>query len=250
MSGRLFVIGLGPAGDAMMTPEAAHALAQARDLLGYAPYLARIPENPGQTRHPSDNRVERGRAEQALALAAAGRDVALVSGGDAGVFGMAATVFEAIEAGDPAWRGLDVTVIPGITAMLAASARLGAPLGHDFCAISLSDNLKPWTMIEKRLRFAAEAGFVIALYNPISRARPWQLGRAFALLGAHLPAETPVAFARAIGRKDEAIAISPLASADPVHADMATLVIIGTAASRLIARPGARPWFYTPRFAS
>ncbi len=250
MSGRLFVIGLGPAGDAMMTPEAKHALAQASELLGYAPYLARIPENPGQNRHPSDNRVERGRAEQALALAAAGRDVALVSGGDAGVFGMAATVFEAIEAGDRALRGLDVTVIPGITAMLAASARLGAPLGHDFCAISLSDNLKPWALVEKRLRAAAEADFVIALYNPLSRARPWQLGAAFAILGATLPPTTPVAFARAIGRADETVALFSLASADPGRADMATLVIIGARASRLIARPGARPWFYTPRFAS
>ncbi len=250
MSGRLFVIGLGPAGDAMMTPEAKHALAQASELLGYAPYLARIPENPGQNRHPSDNRVERGRAEQALALAAAGRDVALVSGGDAGVFGMAATVFEAIEAGDRALRGLDVTVIPGITAMLAASARLGAPLGHDFCAISLSDNLKPWALVEKRLRAAAEADFVIALYNPLSRARPWQLGAAFAILAAILPPTTPVAFARAIGRADETVALFSLASADPGLADMATLVLIGARASRLITRPEGRPWFYTPRSAS
>ena len=250
MSGRLFVIGLGPAGEAMMTPEATQALASAQEVLGYAPYLARLPEIPGQNRHPSDNRVERGRAGQALALAAAGRDVALVSGGDAGVFGMAATVFEAIADGDPAWRRLDITVIPGITAMLAASARLGAPLGHDFCAISLSDNLKPWTLIEKRLRAAAEADFVIALYNPLSRARPWQLGAAFAILAAILPPTTPVAFARAIGRADETVALFSLVAADPGLADMATLVLIGARASRLIPRPEGRPWFYTPRSAS
>lgn len=249
MSGRLFVVGLGPAGEAMMTPAAREAIAAASDILGYAPYLARIAEIPGQNRHPSDNRVERARAEQALALAASGRVVALVSGGDAGVFGMAATVFEAIEAGDPAWRRLEVSVIPGITAMLAASATLGAPLGHDFCALSLSDNLKPWALIEKRLQLAAEADFVIALYNPISRARPWQLGRAFAILGAHLPAATPVAFARAIGRADEAIALFTLANAAPERADMATLVLIGARGSRLIPRPEGRPWFYTPRFA-
>ncbi len=250
MSGRVFVIGIGPAGEAMMTAEAKDALAQASDVFGYAPYLARLAEISGQRRHPSDNRVERARAEQALALAAAGKPVALVSGGDAGVFGMAATVFEAMEAGDPAWRALDVAVIPGITAMLAASARLGAPLGHDFCALSLSDNLKPWALIEKRLRAAADADFVIALYNPISRARPWQLGAAFAILRETIPPETPVAFARAIGRADERITLFSLASADPARADMATLVIIGARASRLIARPGARPWFYTPRFAS
>ena len=249
MSGRVFLIGLGPAGEAMMTAAARDALAQAGDLIGYGPYLARVAEIPGQNRHPSDNRVERARAEQALTLAAAGRTVAVVSGGDAGVFGMAATLFEAIEAGEPALRALDVVVIPGITAMLAASARLGAPLGHDFCALSLSDNLKPWALIEKRLRLAAEADFVIALYNPISRARPWQLGAAFVILRAILPPETPVAFARAIGREDEGLALFSLADADPAGADMATLVIIGARASRLIQRPEGRPWFYTPRFA-
>ncbi len=249
MSGRVFVIGLGPAGETMMTGEAKDALARADDLIGYAPYLARVPEISGQNRHPSDNRVERARAEHALTLAARGRCVAVVSGGDAGVFGMAATIFEAIEAGEAALRALDITVIPGITAMLAASARLGAPLGHDFCALSLSDNLKPWPLIEKRLRLAMDADFVIALYNPISRARPWQLGAAFDIARAILPPETPVAFARAIGREDERLALFSLAEADPARADMATLIIIGARASRLIMRPTGLPWFYTPRIA-
>ena len=141
-----------------------------------------MPARPGQARHASDNREEGARAEAALRHAARGRAVAIVSGGDPGVFAMAAAVCEAIETGPEAWRALDIAIVPGITAMLAVAARAGAPLGHDFCAISLSDNLKPWELIERRLDAAAGAGFVIALYNPVSRARPWQLGKAFALL--------------------------------------------------------------------
>src|SRR5204863_440131 len=166
----------------------ASALQAATDLVGYDRYLDRIPEIiVGQRRHASGNRVETDRARHALTLAAEGRKVAVVSGGDPGVFAMAAAVFEAIEAGDPAWRELDIHVEPGITAMLAAAAEVGAPLGADFCAISLSDNLKPWQTIERRLRAAAEGDFVIALYNPASRARPHQLGRAFDLLRASKP---------------------------------------------------------------
>jgi precorrin-3B C17-methyltransferase len=185
--------------------------------------------------------VELDRARLALTLAAAGRQVAVVSGGDAGVFGMAAAVFEAIEA-NPAWRGLDLEVIPGISALLAAAARLGAPLGHDFCAISLSDNLKPWPLVLARLRAVAAAGFVMALYNPASRARPWQLGAAFDALRESLPGETPVAFAAAISRPDESVHVTTLADADPARADMRTLVIVGTAATRRIGS-----WLYTPR---
>ncbi len=183
MTGSLVIVGTGPGKPELMTPATRAALAQATDLVGYGPYLDRVmPMRTGQCRHASDNRVELDRARHALALAAEGRSVAVVSGGDPGVFAMAAAVFEAIEAGDPAWRALDIRVEPGVTAMLAAAAEVGAPLGGDFCAISLSDNLKSWATIERRLKAAAEADFVIALYNPASKARPHQLGEAFALL--------------------------------------------------------------------
>ena len=167
----------------------------------------------GQARHASDNREEGARAEAALRHAAAGANVAIVSGGDPGVFAMAASVLEAVETGPEAWRALDIAIVPGITAMLAVAARAGAPLGHDFCALSLSDNLKPWELIERRLEAAASAGFVIALYNPVSRARPWQLGKAFALLSRHLPGATPVIFGRAVGRPDESVTVTSLAAA-------------------------------------
>ncbi len=247
MSGRLVVVGLGPGADALQTPQAAAALAAATDLLGYSTYLDRVPVRGGQTRHASDNREEIARARHALALAASGRDVAMVSSGDPGVFAMASAVFEAIEHGEAAWCGLDVQVIPGISAMFAAAARIGAPLGHDFCAISLSDNLKPWETVLRRLRAAAEAGFVIALYNPASRARPWQLAAALEALRGVLPGETPVIFATAISRADERIDIAPLATADAGRADMRTLVMIGTAATRAITRPDGGVWLYTPR---
>ena len=160
---------------------------------------------------------------------------------------MAAAVFEAIEDGEPEWREIDVTVVPGISAMFAAAARLGAPLGHDFCAISLSDNLKPWETVTRRLEAAAAADFVIALYNPISKARPWQLGAALDLLRAHRAPSTPVIFATAVSRTDERIEIADLASADPSRADMRTLVMIGSSATRLVPRPNGEPWVYTPR---
>jgi precorrin-3B C17-methyltransferase len=241
-------VGLGPGAAEWVTPEASAALAAASDLVGYASYLARLPERPKQLRHASDNREEIGRARHALALAAQGRRVAVVSGGDPGVFAMAAAVFEAIEGGEAAWRELDVRVLPGLTAMQAAASRIGAPLGHDFCAISLSDNLKPWSIIEKRLRAASQADFVIALYNPASKARPERIRDAFACLRDHRSDATPVIFARAVGRADERVTITRLGEADPDLADMATLVIIGSSETRLIERPGAAaPFVYTPR---
>ena len=231
----------------MRTPQAEAALAAATDLVGYGPYLARVAASPHQARHPSGNREELARARHALGLAAEGRAVAVVSSGDAGVFGMASAVFEAIEAGPPAWRRLEVEVVPGISAMFAAAARIGAPLGHDFCAISLSDNLKPWEVVAQRLRAAAGAGFVVALYNPLSRARPWQLGAAFDLLRPILPGATPVVFATAVTRPEERIDIATLADADPARADMRTLVLIGSEATRRVERPSASPWLYAPR---
>jgi precorrin-3B C17-methyltransferase len=247
MTGKLFIVGLGPGDPRMQTPQAGAALAWATDLIGYGPYLDRVPPRPGLVRHASDNRRELDRARHALQLAAAGRQVAVVSSGDSGVFAMASAVFEAMEHGAPEWRGIDVEVVPGISAMFAAAARIGAPLGHDFCALSLSDNLKPWDVVLQRLAAAAGAGFVMALYNPISRARPWQLGAAFTLLRELLPAATPVVFATAVSRPEETIDIVALAEADPARADMRTLVLIGSAATRRIDRGGAPPWIYTPR---
>jgi precorrin-3B C17-methyltransferase len=248
MSGSLVIVGLGPGSIELLTPAAAGVLHAATDLVGYGPYLDRIPEAmPGQRRHASGNRVEIERAREALALAAAGSKVAVVSGGDPGVFAMAAAVFEAVEQGDPDWRELDIHVEPGITAMLAAAAEVGAPLGADFCAISLSDNLKSWQTIERRLRAAAEGDFVMAIYNPASRARPDQLGRAFDLLRAVKSPQTIVLFVRSAATPEAQVVITSLAEADPALADMRTLVIVGAAATRLIPRNGHRPWIYTPR---
>lgn len=248
MSGSVTVVGLGPGDPGLVTPAASAALERATDLIGYIPYVARVPERPGLTRHPSDNRVEVDRARHALTLAAEGRHVAVVSGGDPGVFAMAAALFEAVEHGEPTWRRLAIAVEPGITAMLAAAARIGAPMGGDFCALSLSDNLKPWEIVTARLEAALRADFVIALYNPISSARPWQLGAALGLALEIRRADTPVAFARAVTRPDEAIRVMTLGEAREAPADMATLVIIGASGTRLIPRgPGERPFVYTPR---
>jgi precorrin-3B C17-methyltransferase len=250
MSGQLAVVGLGPGDARWLTPEAAAALAAADAVYGYAPYLDRVPVRGGQTRHPSDNREEGARAAAALGHAAQGAKVAIVSGGDPGVFAMAAAVCAEIAAGPEVWRALDLVILPGVTAMLAVAARVGAPLGHDFCALSLSDNLKPWELIERRLDAAAGAGFVIALYNPVSRARPWQLGAALERLRRHLPDTTPVVFGRAVGRADERIAVTTLGDAAPANADMATLIIVGSRETRTIARPGGTPLVYTPRAAA
>lgn len=247
MTGRLSVVGLGPGAAALTAPAATAALAQADDVVGYGPYVARVPEQPGQQRHASDNREELDRARLALGLAAAGRKVAVVSSGDAGVFAMASAVFEALDSGPPAWAALEIEVIPGISAIIAVAARLGAPLGNDFCVLSLSDNLKPWAVVERRLALAAEGGFVLAFYNPISRARPWQLGAAFDIVRQHRPPSTPVVFAAAVSRPDETILITDLGSADPAAADMRTLVLIGCEGTRLIPRADGPPWLYTAR---
>jgi precorrin-3B C17-methyltransferase len=245
--GRLRIVGLGPGGDAWITPEASHLIANATDLVGYATYLERLPPKQGQKRHQTGNRVEMERARHALRLVEDGRHVAIVSGGDPGVFAMAAAVFEAIEEGEPGWRDIDVAVSPGISALQAAAARTGAPVGHDFCAISLSDNRKPWSLVEHRLAAAATADFVIALYNPASAARPGRIHDAFTLLRGLKAASTPVVFARAVGREDEHICIATLGSADPGHADMSTLIIVGSSETRIIPRSSGTPFIYTPR---
>jgi precorrin-3B C17-methyltransferase len=246
VTGRVMIVGLGPGPAEWMTPEASAAVASASDIVGYGPYVQRLALRKDQRVYASDNRVEMDRARLALRLATEGRAVAVVSGGDPGVFAMAAAVFEAVE-DDPRWLKLDIAVKPGVTAMQAAAARLGAPLGHDFCVISLSDNLKPWAIVERRLRAAAEGDFVIALYNPASKARPTRITQAFDLLRGVKTPTTPVAFARAVGRVDETLVVTTLGEADVSLVDMATLVIIGSSETRFIARDGARPWMLTPR---
>jgi precorrin-3B C17-methyltransferase len=248
MTGWLTVVGLGPGNPDQMTPEALDAVRAATDFFGYFPYIERLDLRADQRCHASDNREELARAKAAIEMASKGGKVCVVSGGDPGVFAMAAAVCEAIDDGPAEWREIDVSIVPGVTAMLAVAAKAGAPLGHDFCAISLSNNLKPWSIIEKRLVAAAEAGFVMAFYNPISKARPHQLGEAFDILRAHLPGSVPVIFGRAAGRPDEAIRIVPLSDAQGEMADMATCVIVGTAETRLIERAEKRPIVYSPRF--
>ena len=243
MTGTLTIAGLGPGSEALVTPEVSAALASATDVVGYAPYVARVAPREGLALHPSDNRMELARAKDALRLASEGRHVVVVSSGDPGVFAMASAVFEALEE-SPQWRDLAIRVLPGITAMLAAAARIGAPLGHDFCAINLSDNLKPWPLIEKRLRIAAEADFSIAIYNPRSVSRAGGFERALEILREAGLGERLVIFARAVSTADEKIETVTLREAKAEMADMRTLVIIGNSATRRVGR-----WIYAPRHA-
>jgi precorrin-3B C17-methyltransferase len=224
-----------------VTPEVTAALAAATDVVGYIPYVARVTPREGLTLHASDNRVELQRASEALELAAAGRRVVIVSSGDPGVFAMASAVFEALEK-MPALHNLDIRVLPGITAMLAAAARTGAPLGHDFCAINLSDNLKPWALVERRLRLAAEADFAMAFYNPLSAARPHQFARTLEILREVCGPERLIIFARAVTTPEERIETVTLAEARPEMADMRTVVLVGNSATRRVGR-----YVYTPR---
>ncbi|WP_170366533.1 precorrin-3B C(17)-methyltransferase [Ruegeria arenilitoris] len=246
MSGWVKIAGLGPGNEALVTSEVTAALAEATDVVGYIPYVARVAKRPGLTLHASDNRVEIDRSQHALRMAAEGKRVVVVSSGDPGVFAMAAAVFEALETGPDTWREIPVEVLPGITAMLAAAARAGAPLGHDFCAINLSDNLKPWAVIEKRLRLAAQADFAMAFYNPRSKSRPEGFVKTLEILRQECEPERLILFARAVSRPDEAICIATLAEATPDMADMQTVVIVGSSLTRVIERP-IGPIVYTPR---
>ena len=241
MTGWVAVAGLGPGSDGLVTPEVRAALDQATDVIGYIPYVARVTPRPGLALHPSDNRVELDRARHALDLAAEGRRVVVVSSGDPGVFAMASALFEALETRADA---PDIRILPGITAMLAAAARLGAPLGHDFCAINLSDNLKPWALIERRLRLAAEADFAMAFYNRRSKARPEGFARVLDILRDTCGPDRLISFARAVSTPDEALRTVTLAEAAPEMADMRTVVILGNSATRRVG-----PWVYTPRSA-
>ncbi len=247
MSGWVKIAGLGPGNEALVTPEVTAALAEATDVVGYIPYVARVAEREGLTLHASDNRVEIDRSQHALQMAADGKRVVVVSSGDPGVFAMAAAVFEALENGPKDWRDIQIEVLPGITAMLAASARAGAPLGHDFCAINLSDNLKPWPLIEKRLRLAAQGDFAMAFYNPRSKSRPEGFEKTLEILREECEPERLILFARAVSREDEALRISTLEEATADMADMQTVVIVGSSLTRIVERNSA-PIVYTPRF--
>jgi len=241
MTGWVAVAGLGPGDAALVTPEVTAALGAASDVVGYAPYVARIAPRPGLRLHPSDNREELSRALSALRMAAEGRRVVIVSSGDPGVFAMASALFEVMEA-HPGHADADIRILPGITAMLAAAARAGAPLGHDFCAINLSDNLKPFTEVERRLRHAARGGFAMAFYNPRSASRPHQFARVLDILREECEPARLILFARAVCTPDERLTTVQLADALPAMADMRTVVIVGNEATRRVGR-----WLYTPR---
>jgi precorrin-2 C20-methyltransferase/precorrin-3B C17-methyltransferase len=251
--GSVAVVGLGPAGPDWLTPEAHAELAAADELVGYETYLARVPKRRGQRRHASENRVEAQRARHALELAAAGSRVAVVSSGDPGIFAMAAAMLEALDE-NPALADVEVRVVPGVSAMQAAAARVGAPLGHDFCVISLSDQLKPWEVVEQRLDAAGAADLVLALYNPASRTRRDQLTQAVAVLRRHRADTTPVVVARAVGDPEhESVTVTTLGTlANPSTGeldavDMRTLLIVGSSTTRAIAANGRPARVYTPR---
>jgi precorrin-2 C20-methyltransferase/precorrin-3B C17-methyltransferase len=244
-AGQVTVVGLGPAGREWLTPEAQEALAGADDVVGYGPYVARVPPNPRQRRHPSDNRVEAERAAFALDLAKRGRRVAVVSSGDPGVFAMAAAVLEVSE--DPQWKDVPVRVVPGLTAAQAVASRAGAPLGHDFCILSLSDRLKPWDVIASRLAAAAGADLVIAIYNPASQSRKQQLVQAREVLLRHRTPATPVVVGRDVGGPEESVRVTTLGDLDPATIDMRCLLIIGSSQTRVVTRGDGTTQLYTPR---
>ena len=244
-AGAVTVVGLGPGAREWLTPEAQAALASADDLIGYGPYLDRVAPNPRQRRHASDNRVEAERAAFALDLAKRGRRVAVVSSGDPGVFAMAAAVLEVSE--DPQWKDVPVRVVPGLTAAQAVASRVGAPLGHDFCVVSLSDRLKPWDVIAARLSAAASADLVIALYNPASKSRREQLVHARELLLSHRAPETPVVVGRDVGGPTESVRVTTLGDLDSATIDMRCLLIIGSSQTRATVRGDGTALVYTPR---
>lgn len=246
--GRLSVVGIGPGDPAWRTPEVSAALKEADDIVGYGLYLDLIADTiAGKPRHATDLGEEEARVKRALDLAAEGRRVCLVSSGDAGIYALATLVFELVERADQVdWNRVDIAVLPGLSAMQAAAARAGAPMGHDFCAISLSDLLTPWPVIRRRLEAAATADFVVAIYNPASLKRRRQFEDALAILRPARPPETPVVLARNLGRAGEAVEILPLSRLTVDRVDMLTLVMIGSSRTRLVER-GGRRWVYTPR---
>ena len=246
--GCVTIVGLGPGDPEQVTPAVQRAIASATDVVGYIPYVARVAPRDGLVMHPSDNRVEAERAYHALDLAAAGRQVVVVSSGDPGVFAMAATVFEVLEQQPSRWLDVNIEILPGVTAMLAAAAQLGAPLSHDFCTINLSDNLKPWSLIEKRLRLAVEADFAMAFYNPRSKSRPKGFEKILNILRSLGPNDRTIIFARAVSTADQRIIVVPLSEAVSDMADMQTVVLVGSSKTNVLSHQG-RTFVYTPRSA-
>ncbi len=248
--GRLAVIGLGPGAAELMVPAVKAELARAEDVLGYETYVRMAgPFRDDQVLHCTDNREEMQRARHAFELAAQGRSVVVVSSGDPGVFAMAAAVLEALhESTEPAWHRVDLEILPGVSASLATAAQAGAPLGHDFCVMSLSDNLKPWSIIEKRLDLAAQADLVLAFYNPISKARPHQLGVALEVVRRHREGNTPVVLGRDIGRPGQTLKVVTLAELLPEMVDMRTMVLVGSSTTCVFPRLSGGVWAYTPRW--
>jgi precorrin-2 C20-methyltransferase / precorrin-3B C17-methyltransferase len=243
--GEVLVVGLGPGGRDWITPQVQQALAAADELVGYVTYLDRVPANPRQRRHASENKVESERAAFALDLALRGKRVAVVSSGDPGIFAMAAAVLEVAD--EPAYKDVPVRVLPGVSAAQAVAARIGAPLGHDFCTLSLSDRLKPWDVVERRLDAVAAADLVIALYNPASRERRHQLSLARDVVLRHRDPATPVVIGRAVGSDQESLSVVRLEDLDPELVDMRTLLIIGSSQTRAVTRADGTTSVWTPR---
>ncbi|MEU6827020.1 precorrin-3B C(17)-methyltransferase [Nocardia beijingensis] len=244
--GEVVVVGLGPGAPEWTTDEVRAALAEATDLVGYTTYLNRVPERPGQRRHASDNRVESERAAMALDLAKRGARVAVVSSGDPGVFAMAAAVLE--ESADPQWRAVPVRVLPGLTAANAVASRAGAPLGHDYAMISLSDRLKPWEVVAQRLSAVAAADMAIAIYNPASSQRTWQVSAMRDLLLEHRKPDTPVVIGRDVGGPAESVRVVPLGDLDPAQVDMRTLLIIGASTTTALETPAGTRVYTSRRY--
>jgi cobalt-precorrin 5A hydrolase/precorrin-3B C17-methyltransferase len=248
--GRLTVIGLGPGSAELMVPAARSALNGATDVLGYETYVNMAgPFRADQQLHCTDNREEMQRARHAFELASTGRAVVVVSSGDPGVFAMATAVLEALDTSDdPRWDAVELNIVPGVSAAMATAAQAGAPLGHDFCMLSLSDNLKPWSIIETRLRHAAQADLVMAFYNPISRARPWQLDKALDIVREYRAPATKVVLGRDIGRPGSSLRTTTLGELRSSDVDMRTMVILGSSTTRGFTRSVQGEWVYTPRW--
>ena len=248
MKGKITIVGLGPGNKSMMTQEVVNIIDNATDIIGYSTYIKRITPKKNLNLYSSDNRDEPKRAKDAINLALNGKNVVVISSGDPGVFAMASVMFETIDNGPNLWNEIDIVVMPGVTAMLAAAAKVGAPLGHDFCAINLSNNLKPWRLIEKRIRLSIECDFVIALYNPRSKSRPNEFRKTLDILRETCEANRYILFAKSVFTKEEKINIVQLKNAKEDMANMQTLVIIGSSFSKIIIRE-KQNFFYTPRVA-
>ncbi|ORI21039.1 ATP-binding protein [Rhodococcus erythropolis] len=242
--GEVVVVGLGPGDTAWTTPEVAHELSLATDLVGYGPYVDRVPTRPGQRRHSSDNRVEAERAAMALDLAKNGARVAVVSSGDPGVFAMAAAVLEV--AAEDQWRGVPVRILPGMTAANAVASRVGAPLGHDYAVLSLSDRLKPWDVVARRISAVAAADMAFAVYNPASKSRTWQVQAMKDLVLEHRSPDTPVVIGRDVAGAEESVRVVTLGELEPSEIDMRTLLIVGSSMTTVVETGSGRQVF-TPR---